>query len=245
MQFLIALAVGTLAGDALLHLLPHAFLAVLTDGGDRHDHAHHDHAHHQKAVWLGFVAVMSMIGFFVFEKIVNVSHRNQIDLYLLDIQVVGEMREKQGDQRKLRVVREGHAISDKAVGDNVCKNKYSSYCANDLDPERDGMMNQSTTTSTLVDSSSTDTRETVIISQHEVLHHGHSHAHSHLHSAPQNISRYPQLATSSLHSASNSYFQCGLDGHFRRWNPQPRRRPRDRSSFRRWLHERVLYQYCR
>merc|ERR1712013_353588 len=30
--------------------------------------------------------------------------------------------------------------------------------------------------------------DTVIISQHEVSHHGHSHAHSHLHSAPRNIS---------------------------------------------------------
>ena len=48
-------------------------------------------------------------------------------------------------------------------------------------------MNQSNTTSTLVDNS-TDTRETVIITQHEVHHHGHSHAHSHLHSAPKNIS---------------------------------------------------------
>jgi len=172
-QFLIALAVGTLAGDALLHLLPHAFLAVLTDGGHHHDHGQHDHDQHQKTVWLGFVAVMSMIGFFVFEKIVN---------------VVGEMREKKSDGRKLRVVREGHAVSDKVVGENVCKNKYSSYCANDLDPERDAMMNQSTTTSSLVDNTSTDTRETVIISQHEVLHHGHSHAHAHLHSAPQNIS---------------------------------------------------------
>merc|ERR1719273_1145466 len=46
-------------------------------------------------------------------------------------------------------------------------------------------MNQSNTTSTLVDSS-TDTRDTVIITQHEVHHHG--HAHSHLHSAPKNIS---------------------------------------------------------
>ena len=31
-------------------------------------------------------------------------------------------------------------------------------------------------------------RDTVIISQHEVLHHGHSHAHSHAHSAPGSIS---------------------------------------------------------
>ena len=50
------------------------------------------------------------------------------------------------------------------------------------------MMNQSNTTSTLVDNGNTDTRETVIITQHEVHHHGHSHAHSHLHSAPKNIS---------------------------------------------------------
>ena len=76
-QFLIALAVGTLAGDALLHLLPHAFLTIILEEGGEHHQDHHDHHHqHQQAVWLGFVAVMSMIGFFVFEKIVNVSSWN-------------------------------------------------------------------------------------------------------------------------------------------------------------------------
>ena len=131
---------GTLTGDALLHLLPHAFLTVLSEGGAHSDHGdhHHNHKQHQDAVWLGFVAAMSMIGFFVFEKIVNVS----LDLVFMTmqwiVQVIGEMREKKGDEKKLRVVREGHVMSDKVVGEAVCKNKYSSYCANDLDIERDG-----------------------------------------------------------------------------------------------------------
>jgi len=176
-QFLIALAVGTLTGDALLHLLPHAFLAKLNEDSDHGgDHGHgHDHRQHQNAVWLGFTALTSMIGFFVFEKIVN---------------VIGEMREKHNDDRKLRIVREGHVVSDKAVGDAVCKNKYSNYCASELDQlESEGMMvTPSNTATSLVENGLLDNRDTVIISQHEVLHHGHSHAHSHSHSAPHNIS---------------------------------------------------------
>ena len=46
-------------------------------------------------------------------------------------------------------------------------------------------MGASGTSTTLVD---TEDHDTVIISQHEVVHHGHSHAHSHIHSAPENIS---------------------------------------------------------
>ena len=142
-QFLIALAVGTLAGDALLHLLPHAFLAQMSRF-DHHSHEgehHHDHEQHDAAVWLGLVALVSMIGFFVFEKIVN---------------IVGDMRERRDDDRKLRVVREGHVVSDKARGETVCMNKYSDYCASELEDldleERDGMMvKESATTNTLVE----------------------------------------------------------------------------------------------
>ena len=137
-QFLIALAVGTLTGDALLHLLPHAFLAAteqvhgkLRDGkivyargkifgtifsGHHEDH-HHDHTKHNMLVWLGFVGSASMIGFFVFEKLIN---------------LIGEMRRKHHKGRKLKIVGKGHRVSDRSIGE-VCKNKYSSYCASELE----------------------------------------------------------------------------------------------------------------
>lgn len=61
-QFLVALAVGTLAGDALLHLLPHAMIS-------NHNH-HHDHQHNNENMWKGFVAMMGLTFFFVMEKVI-------------------------------------------------------------------------------------------------------------------------------------------------------------------------------
>ena len=79
-QFLIALAVGTLTGDALLHLLPHAFLAKMSEaeGGEHHGHGHNHHQH-QQAVWLGFTGLVAMIGFFLFEKIINIIGKSKLD----------------------------------------------------------------------------------------------------------------------------------------------------------------------
>ena len=64
--------------------------------------------------------MVAMIGFFLLEKYIN---------------ILGEMKEAKqpinsprDSYKKLKVVREGHMTSDKARGDNVCKNKYSNYC---------------------------------------------------------------------------------------------------------------------
>ncbi|XP_050080288.1 zinc transporter ZIP10 [Anopheles maculipalpis] len=59
LRFLIALGVGTLCGDALMHLLPHALLPH-DDGGEHHHDAHdveidhhgHDHSAETRAMWL-------------------------------------------------------------------------------------------------------------------------------------------------------------------------------------------------
>ena len=90
---------------------------AIYSGEHGHEGHHHDHSQHNKLVWLGFVGAASMIGFFVFEKLIN---------------LVGEMRRKHHNDRKLRIVRKGHRVSDRSVRD-VCKNKYSSYCASELE----------------------------------------------------------------------------------------------------------------
>merc|ERR1712192_40363 len=122
--------------------------------------------------------------------------------------MVGEMKsgkeEKQVMEEKensVKVVREGHEVSEKAKG--KCMKKYSGYCVTDFDPEQqddgaddvggeedrgeDGQFRKGSEGGTRKNNS-VGVADTVIISQHEVVHHGHSHAHSHLHSAPKNIS---------------------------------------------------------
>lgn len=64
LQFLVALAVGTLAGDALLHLLPHA----MSPGNEGHSHS--SIGDHDENMWKGFTAMIGLMFFFVMERVI-------------------------------------------------------------------------------------------------------------------------------------------------------------------------------
>nr|XP_034191915.1 zinc transporter foi-like [Osmia lignaria]XP_034191916.1 zinc transporter foi-like [Osmia lignaria]XP_034191917.1 zinc transporter foi-like [Osmia lignaria]XP_034191918.1 zinc transporter foi-like [Osmia lignaria]XP_034191919.1 zinc transporter foi-like [Osmia lignaria]XP_034191920.1 zinc transporter foi-like [Osmia lignaria] len=119
LQFLVALAVGTLCGDALIHLLPHAMMS--------HDHGHehssnddnHDTDHkeqHNMNMWKGLVAMMGLALFFFTEKA---------------LMMLAEWRKLRQRRNKLpsrvRVMRETDGPNSNVVGEKLCKHKYSSY----------------------------------------------------------------------------------------------------------------------
>lgn len=56
---------GTLAGDALLHLLPHAM-----SGGHTHEHGHDSHLEN---TWKGLVAMLGLTFFFIMERLILVA----------------------------------------------------------------------------------------------------------------------------------------------------------------------------
>ncbi|XP_027879235.1 zinc transporter ZIP10 isoform X2 [Xiphophorus couchianus] len=87
LTFLVALAVGTLSGDALLHLLPHS------QGHHDHDHSQHDHSQHGAGadtdlltafdgVWKGLTALAGIYLLFIIEHCIGMfkHHRDKREL---------------------------------------------------------------------------------------------------------------------------------------------------------------------
>lgn len=107
LQFLVALAVGTLAGDALLHLLPHAMMLSMEAAGPE--------GAHTAMTFKGLVAVVGVIAFFAIER---------------GLTMIAEWRKERQKKQQLpgrvRVMRDPESVSLNN-SEKQCKNKYSSY----------------------------------------------------------------------------------------------------------------------
>ncbi|XP_012171882.1 zinc transporter foi isoform X2 [Bombus terrestris] len=134
LQFLVALAVGTLCGDALIHLLPHAMMSH-----HNHEHIHNDHVELDSKeednmnMWKGLVAMMGLALFFFTEKALT---------------MLAEWRKLRQRRNKLpsrvRVMRETDGPNSNVVGEKLCKHKYSSYpyCYGEISTDQDNHHNR-------------------------------------------------------------------------------------------------------
>ncbi|CAG5122163.1 unnamed protein product [Candidula unifasciata] len=71
LQFLVALAVGALSGDALLHLLPHSIMSSSEHKHEPGALAEEEH-NHTAAAWKGLFALAGILFFFVTERLLTI-----------------------------------------------------------------------------------------------------------------------------------------------------------------------------
>jgi len=86
LQLLVSLAVGTLVGDALIHLLPHALETGHGEAG---------------AVWKGFVATMTIIAFYLLDRLLEVAGHYHRHTHLHSDMDVEVCKNSKGDLKNL------------------------------------------------------------------------------------------------------------------------------------------------
>ncbi|KXJ77503.1 hypothetical protein RP20_CCG007392 [Aedes albopictus] len=106
LQFLVALAVGTLCGDALLHLLPHAMMATTMKNS------------HDEMMYKGLAAVGGIVFFYFMERFLTVV-----------AEWYKHQEKKDKPSSRVRVMREpeSSSLQHASSGEKQCKHKYSSY----------------------------------------------------------------------------------------------------------------------
>ncbi|XP_055612078.1 zinc transporter foi [Uranotaenia lowii] len=106
LQFLVALAVGTLCGDALLHLLPHAMMHTTMANS------------HDEMMYKGLAAVSGIVFFYFMERFLTVV-----------AEWYKHKEKKDKPSSRVRVMRdpEVSSLHNATGGEKQCKHKYSSY----------------------------------------------------------------------------------------------------------------------
>ncbi|XP_050669469.1 zinc transporter foi isoform X2 [Leptidea sinapis] len=147
LQFLVALAVGTLCGDALLHLMPHAMSPM--------EHAHGENAlevrvSHDDGMWKGLAAMLGVVFFYFTEKGLTVvvewrKRRQKLEEDKLPSRVRVLKDETVGCSSSAKTVTDTSNTLMKIFkrddkGDSMtktCKHKYSEYpyCYDEIDTD--------------------------------------------------------------------------------------------------------------
>ncbi|XP_035222159.1 zinc transporter ZIP10-like [Stegodyphus dumicola] len=204
LQFLVGLAIGSLSGDGLLHLMPHAIL----DGEDTHDHSKENSHHHtngvslqsmeKTAIWRGLAALGGIFLFFIAERLLGAltTYRRRKK----------EAKLSRHPKNMLPVLPKEEGANNGNVGEKLAQPKKNSYDhIKDKDEKETIQMLQTEATPSKKGSNQSvheigfhgrssfslepevsvayrpDSESSVIVSEH----HGHGHGHSH--EIPQSV----------------------------------------------------------
>ncbi|KAG8196490.1 hypothetical protein JTE90_012306 [Oedothorax gibbosus] len=136
LQFFVGLAVGSLSGDALLHLLPHAMLG----GAGSHDHTNMSGVALEKmAVWRGFAALVGVFFFFLAERFLGnyAAYRKQKK----------ERKASRSPRPQHNGVHSNDASLAGSVGEKLSQYRKSSYRIETTEKEMINMLNADTLSS--------------------------------------------------------------------------------------------------
>ncbi|XP_072542599.1 zinc transporter ZIP10 [Salminus brasiliensis] len=182
LTFLVALAVGTLSGDALLHLLPHS------QGG--HDHSHEEHDTDEAetdlltefdGVWKGLTALAGIYLLFIIEHCISMvkHYKDQGGSFC--------RRKKRGEEGKIGRKLSDHKLNRRSDAEwmhlkPLTEGSHNDTQLNELQPL--DTANKTALTST---DSQNSQQETVVSATEngrkaKTKKHGHGHSHGHCHS---------------------------------------------------------------
>ncbi|XP_054722570.1 LOW QUALITY PROTEIN: zinc transporter ZIP10-like [Uloborus diversus] len=209
LQFLVGLAIGSLSGDALLHLMPHAMLGG--EGAHSHDSSIAAIRPKKTAIWRGFAALGGIFFFFIAER-------------LLGALTAARKQKKEEDSKMFQ------AVFSNSLGDDVSHGivgkKLSHYKRNSTDlvgnekeltqmlkPEPYMMSEYSLHDSTNYPIKDKISETKVTVTEHK----GHGHGHSH--EVPESVSAVAWMVImgDGLHNfcdglAIGAAFAFGVEG---------------------------------